>query len=102
MEDRNNILNQKRITSLCSAYHTLILSDGKVFSVGYNQNGQLGDSTSITRLSPVAIVDANNVLTGKTPVAVSCNVYHSMILSSDGKVFTFGSSTGGVLVCYNR
>ena len=37
-------------------YHTIALSsDGSIFSWGYNQYGQLGDGTNITRLSPVSV-----------------------------------------------
>lgn len=37
-------------------YHTMILkTDGTLWATGYNGNGQLGDGTTIDKLSPVQI-----------------------------------------------
>ena len=68
--------------------HTLALkSDGTVFAMGRNSEGQLGDGTFINRLTPVPVFGLTGV------VAVAAGAYHSLaIASADGSVVT---SLGG-------
>ena len=66
--------------------HSLaLLSDGTVKVWGYNGEGQLGDGTTISRLTPVTVSGITNA------VAVSAGGYrYSLALLSDGTVKAWG------------
>lgn len=89
------LLQNKTIsTILCSYYRTLALdSDGKLYSWGFNGNGQLGDGSTTDRLLPVAV---NGELAGKTVTAISGNRATShLALTSDGLLYGWGSNFSG-------
>jgi alpha-tubulin suppressor-like RCC1 family protein len=72
--------------------HSLfLLSDGTVKSVGYNDYGQLGDGTTTSRSTAVAV----SGITGCT--AIAGGGYHSMFLLSDGNVKSVGYNNYGQL-----
>jgi predicted CxxxxCH...CXXCH cytochrome family protein len=73
--------------------HSLALkSDGSVWGWGYNANGQLGDNTTDTKVTPVQILGA-----GSGVVALAAGSYHSMALKSDGTVWSWGYNNSGQL-----
>ncbi|MFI5164216.1 MAG: choice-of-anchor D domain-containing protein, partial [Bacteroidia bacterium] len=65
-----------------------VCDDG--FSWGYNGNGQLGDSTTTDRHTPVP-----ERITGI--VSVAAGYYHSLALKSNGTVWTWGNNGNGQL-----
>src|SRR5205085_1974865 len=73
--------------------HALVLHEtGIVFSFGNNINGQLGlGNNDLIQLRPKAIPNLNNII----QVATGWN--HSLVLSSDGKVYSFGENQFGNL-----
>ncbi|MES2709405.1 MAG: Calx-beta domain-containing protein [Verrucomicrobiota bacterium] len=80
--------------------HSLALcSDGTIAAWGGNANGQLGDNTSATRSTPVAVNTAQGVsaLFGKTAVAVSGGGYRTLAWCSDGTVTAWGRNNRGQL-----
>ena len=90
------ILSGKNITQACGAYYTIALSsDGNIFSWGYNA-GQLGDGTIKDRLSPVS-VNMSGVLNGKNIIQVAAGESHTIAVSSDGYVFSWGFNDNGQL-----
>ena len=65
--------------------HSLALkSDGTVWAWGFNQYGQLGDSTTTQRTTPVQVSGLTGV------IAIASGGYHSMALKSDGTVWAWG------------
>ena len=58
---------------------------------GSNTYGQLGDGTTIDRLTPVQVAGLINA------TAASAGLYHSLILKSDGTVWGWGSNHFGQL-----
>ncbi|RYX80740.1 hypothetical protein EON83_27305 [bacterium] len=90
-------LSGKTITQIVAgAYHTLALdSDGKVYSWGYNYDGELGNGTrSNTSNVPVLVGGA---LSGRTITQLSAGWYHSMALDSNGNVFSWGYNDYGTI-----
>lgn len=70
--------------------HTLALqSDGTLWAWGYNQNGQLGDGTTVDKSTPVKI--------GKDFVFVAAGKSHSMAINKDGALYTWGRNFNGQL-----
>jgi len=76
-------------------YHSLALtSDGRVFTWGHNNNGQLGNASTTDSLVPVAV---NGALAGKTVVAIASGGDHCLALTSEGQVFAWGLNVYGQL-----
>ncbi len=80
---------------LAASYdHSLALgSNGKLYTWGYNNRGQLGDGTNINRTTPVQI----NIPSGVNLVAVAAGSTHSLALGSDGKIYAWGGNDYGQL-----
>jgi len=72
-------------------YHSLFLkSDGSLWAMGDNNDGQLGDGTTSNTNQPEQIV-ASNV------TAIAAGDYHSLLLKSDGSLWAMGENEYGQL-----
>ena len=95
------ILAGKTVIALSSGVvHGLALcSDGTVAAWGNNDQGQLGDNSTTTRATPVAVnIDSGiSALFGKTVIAISAGSHHSLALCSDGTVAAWGANANGQL-----
>ena len=80
------------ITAIASTHaHTLALrQDGTVWAWGYNEYGSLGDGTTISRGTPVAVQG----LTGVVSIAAGS---YSAAIRADGTVWAWGSNGYGNL-----
>jgi alpha-tubulin suppressor-like RCC1 family protein len=99
----------KMVAISAGGFHSLFLDDqGQVYSCGSNEEGQLGlgNSGSLDPESPDAkafgdIEDQPYLRLIKTPigkaVAISAGNSHSLILNSEGQVFSFGYGAYGQL-----
>jgi len=75
-----------------SGNHSLALkADAGVWSWGSNSYGQLGDSTTTQRNSPVQVSNLTGV------VAIAAGGYHSLALKADGSVWSWGRNDNGQL-----
>ena len=75
-------------------FHTMVIgSDQKLYSFGRNDYGQLGNG-STTQTNTVAAI---NLPAGVSPVQIHANYYHSMMLGSDGKLYSWGRNDDGQL-----
>lgn len=87
----------------CGAFHTLATDvNGHVFAWGSNARGQLGflshmttessmtssiaNTTTVVVAMPTLVADLRGTYVG----SVACGEYHSLALSSDGRVFSWG------------
>ncbi|MEI7953810.1 MAG: cadherin-like beta sandwich domain-containing protein [Verrucomicrobiota bacterium] len=88
----------KLVASIAAGqYHTLALcTDGSLFAWGYNNRGQLGNASTLSSLSPVAI-DASGALAGKSVISVRASGAHSLALCADGTLTAWGWNNNGQL-----
>lgn len=91
-------LSGKTITKVAAGLlHSVALaSDGTVYTWGYNYYGQLGRGNTTDSNVPVA-VSTSGALSGKTITQVATGLYHSIVLASDGTVYTWGYNFYGQL-----
>jgi alpha-tubulin suppressor-like RCC1 family protein len=66
-------------------------SDGTVWAWGDNNDGELGDGTTVNRLSPVLVAG----LTGISKIAAGADTAYA--IRPDGTVMAWGSNQGGTL-----
>ena len=77
-------------TAAGGATHTIILkSDGTVWTVGGNANGQLGDNTTTTKKTPIQVSGLSGI------IAVAAGAQHSMALTSGGALYVWGDNQFG-------
>ncbi|UJR08173.1 hypothetical protein I4U23_012446 [Adineta vaga] len=78
----------------CGAYHSLIISkSGTVFTCGLNESGQLGLGDTDSRVWPTNV----KALQQQKVTYASCGEKHSVVVTLEGGVFSFGSSGQGQL-----
>src|SRR5690349_17347399 len=78
----------------CGGHHSLLLNeDGLVFSFGKNEYGQLGLGNKIDQTTPQLITSLENIRIKK----ISCGRDHSLLLSEDGLIYSFGFNQFGQL-----
>ncbi|MFC6154632.1 RCC1 domain-containing protein [Nocardioides yefusunii] len=88
---RGEIPDDVTLTALAvGGSHSLALgSDGNVYAWGDNTYGQLGDSTTTSRQTPVA-TRRGSIPGGVAVTAIAAGRNHSLALGSDGKVYAWG------------
>jgi alpha-tubulin suppressor-like RCC1 family protein len=80
------------VTSIAGGgYHSLAISAGTAFARGYNAFGQLGDGTTTSRTTRVAVAN----LSGVTSVAAGTN--YSLAATSSGTAYAWGHNGSGQL-----
>jgi alpha-tubulin suppressor-like RCC1 family protein len=91
-------LSGRRVIGISAGeFHSLaVCDDGFVAAWGLGDSGQLGNGDTANSKSPVA-VDLSDVPPGEKFVAVAAGRWHSMALTSGGKVFTWGHNQSGQL-----
>ncbi len=74
--------------------HSMALGDdNKLYSWGYNRDGQLGDGTTTDRLTPVPV----STPPGVTFVQIEIGFQHTLAIGSDGKTYAWGDNGYGKL-----
>ncbi len=73
-----------------------LCSDGTVAAWGYNDEGELGDGTTLSTAVPVA-VDRSGVLAGKSVAAIAAGQYHTLARCTDGTLVSWGYNARGQL-----
>ena len=80
----------------CGFEHLVfLLSNGLVYSCGYNLYGNLGNPTNSGRVTinqiPLQVLNITNA------TAITCGIYHTVVLTNDSNVYTFGLNQYGQL-----
>jgi len=90
---RVNLGDNKAQAIAAGVLHSLVLlDDGTVMAFGYNSNGQLGDGSTTTRLTPVRVNLGDN-----KAQAIAAGDHNSLVLLDDGTVMAFGYNSYGQL-----
>ena len=77
---------------VATATHSVYLrNDGTVWAWGRNSNGQLGDGTTIDRLTPVQVSGLSSM------AAIAAGYDHTVALRNDGTVWAWGNNSNGQL-----
>jgi alpha-tubulin suppressor-like RCC1 family protein len=96
---QSGVLAGKTVVAVAAgANHNLVLcSDGTLAAWGINNNGQLGNNSTVQSSAPVLVRQTTGVLSGKTVVAVAAGAYHNLALCADGTVAAWGYNSAGQL-----
>ena len=79
---------------VCGYYHSLAITPtGKLFSWGRNDSGQLGLPDKSKHFEPTYIKEFEET----EVIDIACGCYHSLALTYDYKVYTFGRNCHGQL-----
>jgi len=81
--------------SLGDSHSSALTSMGRLFTWGYNTYGQIGDGTTTDKITPIEITSRFSLTVGETIVNVSLGGYHSSAVTSEGRIFTWGSNENG-------
>src|SRR5579871_435494 len=81
-----------------SGWHSLLLkADGTVWACGDNDYGQLGNGTTSGSTVPLEVKGPSGVGYLENIIAIAAGNFHSMALSADGTVYTWGRNSHGQL-----
>ena len=79
-----------------SGHSTFLRSDGTVWATGANQEGQLGDGSTIDRSNPVQVINSNGTIFSGVKDISALNS-HTVYLKNDGRVWAAGKNNSGQL-----
>ncbi|XP_063001245.1 protein RCC2 [Elgaria multicarinata webbii] len=86
------------VSGPCSAHSLLITTEGKIWSWGRNDKGQLGhgDTKRVDAPKPIEVLGSEVV------VSAACGRNHTLALTESGSVFAFGENKMGQLGLGNQ
>jgi uncharacterized repeat protein (TIGR02543 family) len=94
-----NLLPEETILDVSlGGYHSAALtSGGRIFTWGFNNYGQLGDGTTVNQNTPVDTTAYFNLMGEETIIDIELGWFHSMALTSNGRLLMWGSNGSGRL-----
>ena len=93
LNDGENIIS----ASLGKYHSSALTSTNRLFTWGRNDHGQLGDETTIDKLTPNDITSQFSFADGEIILSLSLGGYHSSVLTSTNRLFTWGQNNYGQL-----
>jgi hypothetical protein len=96
MVEVGGALSELRVVSVAvGTYHTAVVTDnGWLFTFGEGGFSRLGHGTHAGELMPRRVLGA---LSGLRVVQVSASIYHTVAVTADGELYTFGCGESGRL-----
>uniref|UniRef100_A0A7S1KS87 Tyrosine-protein kinase ephrin type A/B receptor-like domain-containing protein n=1 Tax=Percolomonas cosmopolitus TaxID=63605 RepID=A0A7S1KS87_9EUKA len=88
---------QIKLVDIGGSFTLWVTTDNQVYGSGYNFHGELGDNSTVNRLTPVE-TKMTDGLAGKEIVQVVASSSHSMVRTADGLSYVWGSNSYGRLV----
>jgi len=94
----SNLSSGETIAKVSSngAHNLAITTQGRLYAWGWNLDSQLGDGTREKRNTPVPI-QVSNLQEGERISEVSAGGYHSLALTTQGRLLAWGLNTDGRL-----
>ena len=83
--------------SLGNRFTSVLTSKGRIFTWGYNGYGELGDGSTNDSKYPIDITAQFNLNEGEMITSLELGYYHSSVLTSENRVFTWGNNNYGQL-----
>mmetsp|Transcript_15910 Transcript_15910/g.19420 ORF Transcript_15910/g.19420 Transcript_15910/m.19420 type:complete len:606 (+) Transcript_15910:599-2416(+) len=78
----------------CGGFHSAVVGeDGKMYTFGGGEHGQLGHGDKVNKVTPTLVV----ALAGTFVSQITCGWSHSVALTSQGLVYSFGNADHGKL-----
>ena len=78
----------------CGGFHTAVVTeDGRLYTFGGGEHGQLGHNDRVNKLKPTLVQALEGVFISQ----ITCGWSHSVALTSEGRVYTWGNSDHGKL-----
>jgi RCC1 and BTB domain-containing protein len=78
----------------CGGFHTAVVTeDGKLYTFGGGEHGQLGHSDRVNKHKPTLVQALDGVFVSQ----ITCGWSHSVALTVKGRVYTWGNSDHGKL-----
>lgn len=84
-------------TIIIEDHAAALTSYNRLFTWGYNFYGQLGLGNTIDQSKPTDITSYFNLEINEKIIQVSLGGHHTAVLTSTGRVFTFGANNSGAL-----
>lgn len=72
-------------------------SQGRLFTWGFNANGQLGTGNTDMLFNPNDITNRFNLMSNERFITLSLGYWHTAAVTSEGRLFTWGFNAGGQL-----
>lgn len=78
----------------CGGFHTAVVTeDGKLYTFGGGEHGQLGHNDRVNKVKPTLVKSLESVFVSQ----ITCGWSHSVALTGEGKVYTWGNGDHGKL-----
>jgi alpha-tubulin suppressor-like RCC1 family protein len=90
--DNDGFTNNNLSSVSCGSYHTGVIKNGIVYTFGYNEYGQLGNSTNINSNVAVRVVDYGNIFVNNNITDLICGLNYSSIIYNN-RLYVFGQNT---------
>lgn len=89
-----SLLGKRPRQIACGGFHTAVVTeDGRVHTFGGGEHGQLGHGDKVNKVKPTLV----EALVGIFVTQITCGWSHSVALTTNGKVYTWGNGDHGKL-----
>mmetsp|Transcript_14285 Transcript_14285/g.39698 ORF Transcript_14285/g.39698 Transcript_14285/m.39698 type:complete len:660 (+) Transcript_14285:305-2284(+) len=88
------LLGKKPRQVSCGGFHTAVVTeDGRLYTFGGGEHGQLGHNDRVNKLKPTLVQALEGIFVSQ----ITCGWSHSVALTAKGKVYTWGNGDHGKL-----
>eukprot|EP00956_Cyclotella_meneghiniana_P041722 scaffold236806_cov119-Cyclotella_meneghiniana.AAC.5 len=89
-----SLLGKRPCQIACGGFHSAVITqDGKMYTFGGGEHGQLGHGDKVNKVKPTLVQALENVVLQQ----ITCGWSHSVALTSEGEVYTWGNGDHGKL-----
>jgi RCC1 and BTB domain-containing protein len=89
-----SLLGKRPKQIACGGFHSAVITeDGKMYTFGGGEHGQLGHGDKVNKVKPTLVQALQHVVLHQ----ITCGWSHSVALTADGEVYTWGNGDHGKL-----